>query len=157
MRSIAFFNNQGGVGKTTLVYHLAWMFQELGHRVLAADLDPQANLTAMFLTDDRLEDLWPEEGPHLSVLGTLDPIMRGIGDLGSPQLEELDDALALLVGDLGLSRFEAKLSGAWPDCLSRDEAAFRIVSAFYRLLVNCLLYTSPSPRDGLLSRMPSSA
>ena len=25
------------------------------------------------------------------------------------------------------------------------------------LLENCLLYTSPSPRDGLLSRMPSSA
>ena len=24
-------------------------------------------------------------------------------------------------------------------------------------LNNCLLYTSPSPRDGLLSRMPSSA
>ena len=26
-----------------------------------------------------------------------------------------------------------------------------------RLIKNCLLYTSPSPRDGLLSRMPSSA
>ena len=25
------------------------------------------------------------------------------------------------------------------------------------LLADCLLYTSPSPRDGLLSRMPSSA
>ena len=25
------------------------------------------------------------------------------------------------------------------------------------LLIACLLYTSPSPRDGLLSRMPSSA
>ena len=25
------------------------------------------------------------------------------------------------------------------------------------LFINCLLYTSPSPRDGLLSRMPSSA
>ena len=24
-------------------------------------------------------------------------------------------------------------------------------------IVGCLLYTSPSPRDGLLSRMPSSA
>ena len=24
-------------------------------------------------------------------------------------------------------------------------------------IINCLLYTSPSPRDGLLSRMPSSA
>ena len=27
----------------------------------------------------------------------------------------------------------------------------------YALLRSCLLYTSPSPRDGLLSRMPSSA
>ena len=26
-----------------------------------------------------------------------------------------------------------------------------------KLLFDCLLYTSPSPRDGLLSRMPSSA
>ena len=26
-----------------------------------------------------------------------------------------------------------------------------------RCLISCLLYTSPSPRDGLLSRMPSSA
>ena len=26
-----------------------------------------------------------------------------------------------------------------------------------RLMMSCLLYTSPSPRDGLLSRMPSSA
>ena len=26
-----------------------------------------------------------------------------------------------------------------------------------QLNINCLLYTSPSPRDGLLSRMPSSA
>ena len=25
------------------------------------------------------------------------------------------------------------------------------------IVTNCLLYTSPSPRDGLLSRMPSSA
>src|SRR5665647_3160578 len=27
----------------------------------------------------------------------------------------------------------------------------------YELRYSCLLYTSPSPRDGLLSRMPSSA
>ena len=30
-------------------------------------------------------------------------------------------------------------------------------SAFLRGAKGCLLYTSPSPRDGLLSRMPSSA
>ena len=27
----------------------------------------------------------------------------------------------------------------------------------HRIVLTCLLYTSPSPRDGLLSRMPSSA
>ena len=33
----------------------------------------------------------------------------------------------------------------------------RIVRRDVPLLMACLLYTSPSPRDGLLSRMPSSA
>ena len=28
---------------------------------------------------------------------------------------------------------------------------------YYAQSISCLLYTSPSPRDGLLSRMPSSA
>ena len=30
-------------------------------------------------------------------------------------------------------------------------------NVFYGDFISCLLYTSPSPRDGLLSRMPSSA
>ena len=32
-----------------------------------------------------------------------------------------------------------------------------VLDALKVLAENCLLYTSPSPRDGLLSRMPSSA
>ena len=38
-------------------------------------------------------------------------------------------------------------------------AVFRDVSAWYHIVVSydCLLYTSPSPRDATLSRMPSSA
>ena len=35
--------------------------------------------------------------------------------------------------------------------------AERDLGKFYKDGWNCLLYTSPSPRDGLLSRMPSSA
>ena len=31
------------------------------------------------------------------------------------------------------------------------------ISMVESLIMGCLLYTSPSPRDGLLSRMPSSA
>ena len=54
---LTFFNNKSGVGKTALVYHLAWMLSDLGYRVLACDLDPQANLTAAFLDEDQLEKL----------------------------------------------------------------------------------------------------
>jgi len=45
MKAVAFFNNKGGVGKTSLVYHLAWMYADLGLSVVAADLDPQASST----------------------------------------------------------------------------------------------------------------
>jgi cellulose biosynthesis protein BcsQ len=55
MKTVAFFNNKGGVGKTTLVYHLAAMMAERGQTVLAVDLDPQANLTSMFLSEEELE------------------------------------------------------------------------------------------------------
>ena len=38
----------------------------------------------------------------------------------------------------------------------KDDLFFRSSERFVRYVI-CLLYTSPSPRDGLLSRMPSSA
>ncbi|NOY27084.1 MAG: ParA family protein [Oligoflexia bacterium] len=134
MTTIAFFNNMGGVGKTTLVYHLAHMLVELGRRVLMVDLDPQSNLTAMCLPEERLETLWADDnGTRPTVLGCVRPILRGLGDITDPHIEELRSGLALVPGDLGLSRFEERLSDAWPRALDRDEAAFRTLSAFHRL------------------------
>ncbi|MGH8550974.1 MAG: ParA family protein [Methylococcales bacterium] len=134
MKIVAFFNNKGGVGKTSLVYHLAWMFANHGVKVLAADLDPQANLTSMFLNEDRLEELWPDGDHPDTIYGTIRPMLRGVGDIKDPHIEAINDDLGLLVGDLGLSNFEDKLSDAWPRCHNRDEAAFRTISAFYRAL-----------------------
>ena len=139
MRTIAFFNNKGGVGKTTSVYHIAWMMAELGHNVLAADLDPQANLTSMFLDDERLEELWPEElwpeeKKHQSVLPCISPILEGIGDIAPAHTERIQDNLSLIPGDLGLSQFEDRLSDSWPRCLDDDPAAFRSITAFYRII-----------------------
>ena len=135
MKTIAFFNNKGGVGKTSLVYHLAWMFADRGVPVLAADLDPQANLTAMFLNEERLEEIWPEDEEHrATIFGAVRPILRGIGDIARPPGEQIVPNLGLLPGDLGLSGFEDKLSDAWPRCHNSDEAAFRIMTAFHRLM-----------------------
>lgn len=136
MKAVAFFNNKGGVGKTTLVYHLAWMYAELGYSVVAADLDPQANLSAVFLSEDRLEELWSDDDHRYSILGAVSPILRGLGDIREPHIEQINPNLGLIVGDLGLSRFEARLSSAWPNCLDRDEAAFRTESAFHRTILS---------------------
>lgn len=134
MKTVAFFNNKGGVGKTSLVYHLAWMFADQGIKTLAVDLDPQANLTAMFLNEDRLEKLWPDDEHPGTVYGAIRPILRGIGDIAHPHVERIHSKLGLLPGDLGLSRFEDKLSDAWPRCHNRDESAFRTMTAFHRLV-----------------------
>jgi len=135
MKTIAFFNNKGGVGKTSLVYHLAWMFAELGVDVIAADLDPQANLSSIFLDEERLEELWANGDQRETILGVIRPILRGIGDIQQPHLERVSSSISLIVGDLGLSGFEDKLSDAWPRCHDADESAFRTITGFYRALL----------------------
>lgn len=132
MNTVAFFNNKGGVGKTTLVYHLAWMLAERGEAVLAVDLDPQANLTSMFLDEAALELLWPADEHPRTIYGALRPIIRGLGDVATPHVEPITNRLGLVVGDLALSTFEDRLSAAWLSCHNKDEAAFRTMTAFHR-------------------------
>ncbi len=131
MKTIGFFNNKGGVGKTSLVYHVAWMLGLLGRRVLAVDLDPQANLTSMCLTEDRLEEIW-EHSPRPTLHGAVAPQFRGIGDIVAPAIEEVQERIGLLAGDLELSQLEDDLSQAWPKCQLGDERSFRVMSAFAR-------------------------
>ena len=164
MKTITFFNNKGGVGKTSLVYHLSWMYAELGLRVLAADLDPQSNLSAMFLDEDRLEELWPDDDHPCTLLGVVQPILEGTGDIASPHVEELVDddrgtSVHLLVGDMGLSRFEDRLSEAWPKCVDGDMAALRATTAFYRALLKAaekteadLVLVDVGPNLGAINR-----
>jgi len=131
---LTFFNNTGGVGTTSLVYHITNMLADLGIRVLAADLDPQCNLSAAFLDELQLEGLWPEEGIPKTMYGSISHLKQGIGDVETPKLELINDTLALIPGDIALSEFEDELSQVWPKCLDRDEQAFRVISAFWRAI-----------------------
>lgn len=149
MKTLAFFNNKGGVGKTTLVYHLAYMFHEIGVPIVVMDLDPQANLTAALLSEERLTTLWglPGSGPPQTILGAVQPLMEHMGDLRPPHVERvlefgqmeiplLAKPFGLVAGDLGLSAFEDNLAEAWGKSLSdnQHEARYglKVLSAFYR-------------------------
>lgn len=133
MKTIAFFNNKGGVGKTSLVYHLAHMFADLGVRTVAVDLDPQANLTSMFLEESDLEAIW-SEGEDRTIYGAIRPLIEGEGDVAEIHPEYVKRELSLIIGDLSLSKSEDELSSQWPDCLDRKPRAFRVISAIRRIV-----------------------
>lgn len=136
MKKIIFFNNKGGVGKTTLVYHFTYMLAELGHKCLAVDLDPQANLTSMFLPDDALEQIYQQDTNRETIVSGIKPLDRGLGDIAPVKVHEITYHIGLLAGDLDLSLFEDKLSANWSKCIDGDEAAFRIVTSFSRIIEN---------------------
>ena len=132
---LTFFNNKGGVGKTSLVYHLAWMLSDMGHQVLACDLDPQANLTAAFLDEERLERLWENDNdqPGRTILQCIRPLTK-VGDIKEPSLVKIANSLSLIPGDLALAGFEDTLSAEWPNALGSNPTElfrpFRILTAF---------------------------
>jgi cellulose biosynthesis protein BcsQ len=131
---LTFFNNKGGVGKTSLVYHLAWMFSEFGHTVVAVDLDAQANLTAAYLDEDTLEELWDQTSRPTTIYRAIEPLTQ-VGDLTNPLVEKVTQGLYLVPGDVALASFEDTLSAAWPDSMADTNLyrQFRILTAFWQV------------------------
>jgi hypothetical protein len=124
---LTFFNNKGGVGKTMLAYHIAWMLNELGRSVVVLDLDPQANLTASFLDDERVEELWAS---RRTIYGALAPLFEGEGGIADPHVEEIAPNLSIVPGDLLLSGTEQELSLSWTGSLERQVRALRVTAGF---------------------------
>ncbi len=132
---LTFFNNKGGVGKTSLIYHLAWSLADQEKRVIVADLDPQANLTASFLRDEQIEKLWDSAASDKTIYHAVSPI-ADVRDIKEPYLHEVAPNLSLLPGDIRLSEFEETLSNAWPGALGTSNLyrPMRIISSFWQIL-----------------------
>jgi len=83
-------NQKGGVGKTTLLYHLGFLFAREGKKTLLVDSDPQGNLTSCFRDD--LPD------SHN---------LRLLYEKGFPEPFEVEKNLRVIGADITLSKFEA--------------------------------------------------
>ena len=102
---VAFFSVRGGVGTTSLVYHLAWMFADLGVKVMAVDMDPQSSLTTAFIGS-----AVPDSEVHV-----------------------VNDNLCLLPSVLEIASFEEEFAIHWQRAMDGDEESFRVVSRPWQL------------------------
>lgn len=164
MKSLVFFNNKGGVGKTTLTFNLAHSLARLGLRVVVIDYDPQCNISAIFLDDSDLFELWepsrPGPGLARTVTDCLDLVRRGKGEVLAPELQPVADGLWLLPGHLALSRFEQTLAEEFAKTLATDNERALDVTTAMDLLSNLaaeqvgadLLILDVGPSLGALNR-----
>lgn len=124
---IAFFNSTAGTGTTSLVYHLAWMFSDLGVKTLVADFDPQAALTAAFFDEDDLEGTAQEVSIFRSVRLQLETAANYFAFVDI-------ENLTLVPCEPALATFDEELSEEWLVPANGGEYQFRILSAFWRVI-----------------------
>ena len=65
MKILSLFNDKGGVGKSTLGFHLGCALGDLGKKVLFVNLDPQCNLTISGMFEEDSHQLWKEEDAYI--------------------------------------------------------------------------------------------
>ena len=172
MKIISLFNNKGGVGKTTLAYHLSCALAASGKRVLMIDLDPQCNLTICAYDTENLHDIWqsedafidegfestrdkmsPEdfrivnESPH-TIHYLLKPTEEGTADLEKlPPPIRLATNLDLLPGRLTLHMYEDKISERWNSVYRGDPLAIKTITNIRKIAID---YSAQNKNDYII-------
>lgn len=152
MKIISVFNNKGGVGKTTLAYHLACAFSEMGKNVLMIDLDPQCNLTLCSIDEEKLHRIWEDEDDFIedfeiaknkigngkfndinsnsrTIHYLLKPAEEGTGELDRlPPVLNIRKNLDLIPGRLTLHMYEYRISERWSGAYQGDSLSIRTIT-----------------------------
>lgn len=134
MNIITVFNNKGGVGKTTYLYHIANLLADKGKKVLMVDGDSQCNLTAYTLADTQIARAWAANGN--SIYRVIEAVSSGTGDIKKRKPTKVNDNLHIIPGDIDLSTFEDRLGATW-DSAGISELSFRTQVALYRYIILC--------------------
>lgn len=152
MKIISVFNNKGGVGKTTLVYHLANSLAEMGNKVLMIDLDPQCNLTFHALEEKEILRIWSEEDEFIddfrlskekyskkefeeinrsyrTIHYLLKPTEEGAGDLDTLSKPiTLQEGLDIIPGRITMHKFEDIIAERWSGLYRGDSLSIKTVT-----------------------------
>lgn len=166
MKIISVFNNKGGVGKSTLTYHLGNALAEQGHRVLMVDLDPQCNLTICAMMEENLHMIWEKEDPFIedyesatrvnpeiihtprSIHFILKPAEDGISEpVTMPPPHSIGENIDLLPGRLSLHKYENKIAERWSGVYQGDNLSIRTVTNIRSI---CQKYTEANNYDYVL-------
>jgi chromosome partitioning protein len=135
-KSITFFNNKGGVGKTTLSYNCAVSFANMGYKVCLVDLDPQCNLTRLAIGDENLEKTLILDSTN-SIYDVIKGIITAKSDIDlSIKPEKLQNGsgnMYLVKGDQRLSNYDDLLSGYYAQAAGGNEAGYRQTSAISKI------------------------
>ena len=168
MKIISLFNNKGGVGKSTLCYHLGCALGEMGKKVLFVDLDPQCNLTIAAMDEEKLHGIWKEEDRFIddfelacrsegtevildkprSIHFLLKPAEDGLDELPDlPPTVKVNDKVSLIPGRLSLHKYENKISERWSGLYQSDNLSIRTIINIRRI---CEKYSSINNYDYIL-------